>query len=127
MSAPVNHHVSIVPCRRIQHTEVDTYLEEEEDEDKQLKLSANCNPINVAGIMSSTTVKLCHQVHGRLCLHLPGLSWLSKLIPKCGILAKRSIAKTTVLGKSNRHLISCLLYTSPSPRDRQKSRMPSSA
>ena len=25
------------------------------------------------------------------------------------------------------HLISCLLYTSPSPRDRQKSRMPSSA
>ena len=26
-----------------------------------------------------------------------------------------------------RHLIPCLLYTSPSPRDRQKSRMPSSA
>ena len=25
------------------------------------------------------------------------------------------------------HLTSCLLYTSPSPRDRQKSRMPSSA
>ena len=25
------------------------------------------------------------------------------------------------------HLIVCLLYTSPSPRDRQKSRMPSSA
>ena len=25
------------------------------------------------------------------------------------------------------HIISCLLYTSPSPRDRQKSRMPSSA
>ena len=25
------------------------------------------------------------------------------------------------------HLNSCLLYTSPSPRDRQKSRMPSSA
>ena len=25
------------------------------------------------------------------------------------------------------HLLSCLLYTSPSPRDRQKSRMPSSA
>ena len=25
------------------------------------------------------------------------------------------------------HVISCLLYTSPSPRDRQKSRMPSSA
>src|SRR5678809_1639091 len=26
-----------------------------------------------------------------------------------------------------RHYTSCLLYTSPSPRDRQKSRMPSSA
>ena len=25
------------------------------------------------------------------------------------------------------HIITCLLYTSPSPRDRQKSRMPSSA
>ena len=25
------------------------------------------------------------------------------------------------------HFVSCLLYTSPSPRDRQKSRMPSSA
>ena len=25
------------------------------------------------------------------------------------------------------HYLSCLLYTSPSPRDRQKSRMPSSA
>ena len=25
------------------------------------------------------------------------------------------------------HIVSCLLYTSPSPRDRQKSRMPSSA
>ena len=25
------------------------------------------------------------------------------------------------------HLMACLLYTSPSPRDRQKSRMPSSA
>ena len=30
------------------------------------------------------------------------------------------------LGKPNQ-LINCLLYTSPSPRDRQKSRMPSSA
>ena len=28
---------------------------------------------------------------------------------------------------NNRGYISCLLYTSPSPRDRQKSRMPSSA
>ena len=30
-------------------------------------------------------------------------------------------------GNSNIDINSCLLYTSPSPRDRQKSRMPSSA
>jgi len=29
--------------------------------------------------------------------------------------------------KETTHLYTCLLYTSPSPRDRQKSRMPSSA
>ena len=27
----------------------------------------------------------------------------------------------------NKHIISCLLYTSPSPRDKRQSRMPSSA
>ena len=31
------------------------------------------------------------------------------------------------LGKAFAELRDCLLYTSPSPRDRQKSRMPSSA
>ena len=31
------------------------------------------------------------------------------------------------LGTENQNLPACLLYTSPSPRDRQKSRMPSSA
>ena len=32
-----------------------------------------------------------------------------------------------VLAYDSKHYWSCLLYTSPSPRDRQKSRMPSSA
>ena len=36
-------------------------------------------------------------------------------------------AKTTACKKLMVMLNSCLLYTSPSPRDRQKSRMPSSA
>ena len=43
-----------------------------------------------------------------------------KPIPMCGVpyhAADNYLAK----------LVSCLLYTSPSPRDRQKSRMPSSA
>ena len=32
-----------------------------------------------------------------------------------------------ITGKDLEHVWDCLLYTSPSPRDRQKSRMPSSA
>ena len=35
------------------------------------------------------------------------------------------LAKTYI--KGTKKAIACLLYTSPSPRDRQKSRMPSSA
>ena len=34
---------------------------------------------------------------------------------------------STAVASRHDNLISCLLYTSPSPRDRQKSRMPSSA
>ena len=34
---------------------------------------------------------------------------------------------TNATGKNGIHIPTCLLYTSPSPRDRQKSRMPSSA
>ena len=42
----------------------------------------------------------------------------------------RRVMCIKVLGGSKRryaHVGDCLLYTSPSPRDRQKSRMPSSA
>ena len=35
--------------------------------------------------------------------------------------------KDILAGKSHEDIISCLLYTSPSPRDRTRSRMPSSA
>ena len=35
--------------------------------------------------------------------------------------------KSSSITKANRSFMNCLLYTSPSPRDRQKSRMPSSA
>ena len=38
-----------------------------------------------------------------------------------------SIAITALAPFSGGHFNPCLLYTSPSPRDRQKSRMPSSA
>ena len=41
--------------------------------------------------------------------------------------ASLSLNRTDVLADVPAMLLSCLLYTSPSPRDRQKSRMPSSA
>ena len=39
----------------------------------------------------------------------------------------RSLGITVHIGHEAEHIAGCLLYTSPSPRDRQKSRMPSSA
>ena len=42
----------------------------------------------------------------------------------CGVLDGDRPGKTVLL---DAHIDTCLLYTSPSPRDRQESRMPSSA
>ena len=41
--------------------------------------------------------------------------------------ALRETQEEVGLNPKNVEIIACLLYTSPSPRDRQKSRMPSSA
>ena len=41
--------------------------------------------------------------------------------------AKGGLLLNTNTGYNYAHIDACLLYTSPSPRDRQKSRMPSSA
>ena len=41
--------------------------------------------------------------------------------------ASSSIGSGTILKSVKQQFTHCLLYTSPSPRDRQKSRMPSSA
>ena len=52
-----------------------------------------------------------------------------KVIPKKGIQAtlevKPQVSVSVIAGDG--FYSTCLLYTSPSPRDRQKSRMPSSA
>ena len=40
---------------------------------------------------------------------------------------KDRLAELQNAKKASRQMYDCLLYTSPSPRDRQKSRMPSSA
>ena len=44
-----------------------------------------------------------------------------------GDLSEIDIGMAIVVGLNTRRYHACLLYTSPSPRDRQKSRMPSSA
>ena len=64
-------------------------------------------------------------------------SWLTELVSKIGMQICQGPITTYLDMPGNRGLtglviietshIACLLYTSPSPRDRQKSRMPSSA
>ena len=48
-------------------------------------------------------------------------------LPKPGETVNGSELKVLPGGKSGNQAVSCLLYTSPSPRDRTRSRMPSSA
>ena len=46
--------------------------------------------------------------------------WPARIVPEGAITSAEGIPK-------GKYIMTCLLYTSPSPRDRQKSRMPSSA
>ena len=62
--------------------------------------------------------------------YIPPYDSLETLIKLEKILSNYVIKKIIFLGDTfhdKNSLNSCLLYTSPSPRDRQKSRMPSSA
>ena len=59
-------------------------------------------------------------------LHSPQYVQCAKLLSK-PTQAKKLISSLATKIKRNIKSFDCLLYTSPSPRDRQKSRMPSSA
>ena len=60
--------------------------------------------------------------------HSPDLIILDWMMPKMsGIDACRTLRSRSETKQIPIIILSCLLYTSPSPRDRQKSRMPSSA
>ena len=52
---------------------------------------------------------------------------ISEILRRRGLTAVIESLLNPLVGRDPRHIESCLLYTSPSPRDRQKSRMPSSA
>ena len=79
-------------------------------------LSAQCTDVNVNNVTKNIYPKYYKPIHFvRL-----GRKKIERLIRRIGIF--RIKAKSIYyLSKT------CLLYTSPSPRDRQKSRMPSSA
>ena len=62
---------------------------------------------------------------------VPPFEEIRKRLPnfpeKVSLALKDRHAQSTQTGTTRRSFLTCLLYTSPSPRDRQKSRMPSSA
>ena len=66
-----------------------------------------------------------HQYYGGSHI-LRGLTFEVKVGEVTCLLGRNGVGKTTLL-KCLMGLLPCLLYTSPSPRDRTRSRMPSSA
>ena len=66
--------------------------------------------------------------HGNYIVSLGNVCrWLAEKAEALGVEVFPGFAAAEVLYDDNNNVIGCLLYTSPSPRDRQKSRMPSSA
>ena len=59
------------------------------------------------------------------CLGMAGI--LETLGKKVRIVCGQSVPPNLAFIDPDKRIMCCLLYTSPSPRDRQKSRMPSSA
>ena len=53
--------------------------------------------------------------------------WYSSILIPWLCLALAAIGQQIVMGYAGQLALGCLLYTSPSPRDRTRSRMPSSA
>ena len=71
-----------------------------------------------------TCVHGLHYIGNKLKLIVRAASWLT---PRGNFTANLDKDNLRLDQKSSTKIIACLLYTSPSPRDRQKSRMPSSA
>ena len=82
----------------------------------------------LAGTLSEEEFKPLRLMNG---LYLQLHAYMLRVAIPYGVLsAKQMVQLAAIADKYDRgygHFTTCLLYTSPSPRDRQKSRMPSSA
>ena len=80
--------------------------------------------VGTKSVFAKTEPKICYS-HEEIDMWYGGTGVHPKLIAAYDYLSKLPI--TGVLQGDLLYTDTCLLYTSPSPRDRQKSRMPSSA
>ena len=86
----------------------------------------------VAGDLSTVEQKICRVLGVEVCYRDKGVAYFgleNALFPIGNQLLEvvAPIQEGTAGGRFLERRKGCLLYTSPSPRDRQKSRMPSSA
>ena len=83
--------------------------------------------LNNSYVLIDALIYSLNSVPGSIYTYLSYICLLGVLIGLGSLKEEGELIASRVLGKSNIRIIICLLYTSPSPRDRQKSRMPSSA
>ena len=87
--------------------------------DEFIKLSSNTN-LSLLDIRDNPCCRLNH-LESFVVFHIRSLNTIN------GKVVSSDMRNTAVQRFSKGRLISCLLYTSPSPRDKRQSRMPSSA
>ena len=86
-------------------------------------MSAKLKSILAFAVLTMSLGTLSSAQAGKL-LTVPDLDWTGAIVTERTI---QYVLENEMGYKFKRPTMPCLLYTSPSPRDRQKSRMPSSA
>ena len=93
---------------------------------KLLEKAITSQELQIIKFITSVVVNKISRLYGneiiKYAIDINDGALLEQIISICGETLRTSDIKMIV-----DHAIACLLYTSPSPRDRQKSRMPSSA
>ena len=88
-----------------------------------------CRPSGVSGAFTDLalpkSVAACHPLTSQKFTYVTGFRWFNGG-PTIETTSNENIVANCQI-ELNEEVYICLLYTSPSPRDRQKSRMPSSA